>query len=373
LVSPQLRWRKATPRIWGCASSKAPLPALRAAVALLLSGLWPASGLPAPAPTSTPFLELPSACDEMPEAFICASFDPKGDTLAIAGEMKGASPVGLILWDLKNDCQHVIIKNNLSSVRAFAYSRDGTRFATGHTDGAVRVWDAATCRQLAELKGHANWVSLVAFSPDGKTLATFGIDYHFQIVLWDIGTEKAKKTFNFTEDSPYFRGVVDALTFSPDGKVLAATGRDGAIRFINPETGDVVDGAGAWKQDQFWSAAFSPDGKTFATVGETDVTLWDVSPLARRTVFKGGPAHCVAVAFSPDGRLLAASYDDGLIKIRDPQSGKERLSFNSPCGIRCLSFSHDSRLLAVSGDGRRHNLGVWDLTTGREITKHSDP
>ncbi|HVS35215.1 MAG TPA: hypothetical protein VMS17_06505 [Gemmataceae bacterium] len=162
-----------------------------------------------------------------------AVFLPTGSTLAMGDD---SGKIGLTLWDLDNDYQRLIVKKNLKGVRSLAYSTDGKRFATGHTDGVVRVWDAATFKQFAELTGHKYRVESVAFSPDGKTLATS--DGDSEVILWDLDANKALTKLDFSS----WRTLA-ALSFSPDGKTLAVGSRGGKVELINLETGE-IDRAG---------------------------------------------------------------------------------------------------------------------------------
>jgi WD40 repeat protein len=135
----------------------------------------------------------------------------------------------------------------------------------------------------------------------------------------------------------------------------------------------VISGAGVLKQDVFYSVAFSPDGKTFVTGGTPNVILWDPELLTRRSVLKSGRTENIrSLAYSPDGKLLAAGFDDGVVKIWNMGTGKEHLTFTPPCALHSLSFSPDGCLLAVFGNGRHCTLSLWDVTTGKELTKHAD-
>ena len=99
-------------------------------------------------------------------------------------------------------------------VSAVAFSPDGKTLASGSLDSDIKLWDVATGKERATLKGHTETVRSLAFSPDGKTLASGGYDN--SIKLWDLATGKVQATLKgFTEG-------VNAVAYSPDGKALAA-------------------------------------------------------------------------------------------------------------------------------------------------------
>ncbi len=133
--------------------------------------------------------------------------------------------------------------------------------------GEVKLWDVATGQVRAILKGHADFVSSVVFSPDGKTVASCGRDG--QVKLWDIATRKERAVV---------KTLAESVAFSPDSKTLASGGADAAVRLWDAATGQEF----ACLKGHFGavlSVAFSPDGKTVASGGmDGTIKFWDVPP-----------------------------------------------------------------------------------------------
>src|SRR5262245_3308165 len=183
---------------------------------------------------------------------------PDGKTLASISEDKTIK-----LWDV-DTCKE------LTTLRGsnVAFSSDSKTLAW--TEGStIRLWDLTTSKERLTLRGHTENVTCVAFSPDGKTLASGSSDT--TVKLWDTATNKERGTFRG------HTSFVEAVKFSPDGKTLASTtcGLDAAIRLWEVPTGNER----ATLRVPSWSAespAFSPDGKILASGGEP-VELWDVS------------------------------------------------------------------------------------------------
>ena len=152
-------------------------------------------------------------------------------------------------------------------VTAVAFSPDGRRLASAGGDGTVRLWDPATGAELAALTGHDGPVAAVAFSPDGRRLASAGEDG--TVRLWDpaTGAELAALTGH--------DGPVAAVAFSPDGRRLASAGGDGTVRLWDPATGAEL-AALTGHDGPVAAVAFSPDGRRLASAsGDGTVRLWD--------------------------------------------------------------------------------------------------
>ena len=193
------------------------------------------------------------------------------------------------------------------SVLSVAFSPDGKTLATASGDNTIKLWNPTTGNIISTLKGHQSEVWSVAFSPDGKTLATASGDN--TINLWNPTTGNIISTLKGHQTS------VISVAFCPDGKTLATGSWDNTIKLWNPTTGNIISTLKG-HQKGVYSVAFSPDGKTLAT-GNLDKTikLWNPTTGNIISTLKGHQSWIWSVAFSPDGKTLATGSSDYTIKL----------------------------------------------------------
>ncbi len=236
---------------------------------------------------------------------------------------------------------------------AIAFSPDGKTLATPCGDNAVRLWDAPTGQLLDTLEGHALSVACVSFSPDGRTLASGSWDR--TIRLWDVATRKPIATLPDGH-------IVDALSFSPDGKTLASVGGSRTVRLWDTTTHQSL---GA-REGHDWTAvcvAFSPEGTTFASGGWDDnVLLWDIANPKPIATLPGHALRTLSVTFSPDGKTLASGGWANSILLWDVATRKPVRALEGHA-VSSLAFSPDGTTLASGG--RDHAIRLWDVATGK--------
>ena len=243
-----------------------------------------------------------------------------------------------------------------------AFSPDGKQLASASDDATVRLWDAATGAALQTLKGHGYRVTSVTFSPDGKQLASASDDA--TVRLWDAATGAALQTLE-----GHGRGVT-SVTFSPDGKQLASASDDATVRLWDAATGAALQTLKGHR-DAVTSVAFSPDGKQLASASDdATVRLWDAATGAALQTLEGHGRRVTSVAFSPDGKQLASASasasGDATVRLWDAATGAALQTLEGHGRrVTSVAFSPDGKQLAsASGDA---TVRLWDAATGAAL------
>lgn len=249
----------------------------------------------------------------------CVTFSRDGQTLASSS----AQPDGTIkLWhpgtgELKGSLRGtdwIVL-----TIWEIVISPDGkTLVSAHHVDSTVKVWNLVTGGLSRTLRGHVWAVKSVAISPDGKTLVSGSMDSNIKI--WNLNIGRLIRNLNgpsglFSPVQSWFSDKsVYSVAFSPDGQTLASGGVNQPVQLWRLSNGELKSSL-TGHSDDVYSVAFSPDGKRLAS-GSADRTIriWDL--------FTGEPIHTLghsdavySVAFSPDGKTLVSSSKDSTVKI----------------------------------------------------------
>ncbi len=304
----------------------------------------------------------------------CIAFSPDNKFLASGGAD------GVKLWDPNSG---KLVRSIAGGGECVAFSSDGKRIASG--DGAVRIWDTATGKEISTYKGTLGRVTSVAFRPDGQRIAAAD---EWMVKVWDTATTQKPL-------SPYtgFDSWYTSTAFSPDGKRLIAAGH-GPIRVWDTTTGAELLKVKTGDKPVL-CLAISPDGTRLALGGEdTTIKLLDAITGAQIRLLEGHTTQINGVAFSSDGSRIVSASGDGHnsdeppeIKVWDSQSGKELLGFKGNSRqITSVTFSPDGKRIAggitqygifsTDGQGGKYQkefvsgeVQLWDAATGQALLR----
>jgi WD40 repeat protein/predicted Ser/Thr protein kinase len=303
------------------------------------------------------------------------TFSPDGTRIASAGSDNVAC-----VWDTATGRKVATCRGHTLKIRGAAFSPDGARLATTSADGTVRQWNPATGLEVEPpYDRHGSEVYSAAYSPDGVWLATGGADR--TIRCWRAtGREEAGVLHGHT-------GTVSALAFTPDGRQVASVSQGVERDFRGDET------VGVWDVDfrarlpvlrghtsYVYAVAYSPDGRWLASGSyDTTIRIWDASTgeLCATLI---QPDIVRTLAFGPDGQwLVTGDRLEDRLRIWDVAMGRVRREIRGPRkGVRYLAVSPDGSRIAstvwvadpVPGDSlpaQEHYLSIWDASSGEEL------
>ncbi|MFX0113993.1 MAG: CHAT domain-containing protein [Candidatus Hodarchaeota archaeon] len=286
------------------------------------------------------------------------AFSPDGKTLASGSGHPMASPLSqtmvlpvVRLWRVSDGKLLHTLERHTDYVTSVAFSPDGKILASGGWDDTVRLWRVSDGKFLRTLEEHTHRVSSVAFSPDGKILASGGLDS--TVRLCRVSDGKLLRTLQFKE-------WVESVAFSPDGKTLASGGMDKKVKLWRVSDGMLMFMLEKHR-DSVSSVAFSPDGKILAS-GAHDMTvrLWRISDGELLHTLEKHKKWISSVAFSPDGKFLASGSHDATVLLWRVSDGKLlRTLEGHEDHVKCVAFSPDGKILASGSHDK--TVRLWRI------------
>ena len=296
-----------------------------------------------------------------------AAWAPNGQAIAIAA---GDS---VSIHEVEQFSETAVFRGHVGNVTSLAWSPDGRYLASGASnDSVIHVWDVTNSVEAYTLRGHEGWIRNVIFSPDGKRLASGSTD--LSVRIWDTASQRTIYTLTGHTD------LIGGLAWSSDGTQLATAARDGSVRLWDTTTGQPIEGftfqtpinANDPQKNRYWATGlvWTPDGKSLF-VGATNGLVTMLNAQTGQTIRTlSGHTSWITIRglqLSTDGTVLYSAGLDGLICVWDVASGTQKATYNQhQLSIFGISLEPDGNRLVSTSD-QEGRLLIWDMASQQII------
>ena len=300
-------------------------------------------------------------------------FSPDGSMVASGGFSE------VHLWNARTGKRLHLWKPKKGWVSSVAFSKDGKRLASASSEG--NIWDTESGKQVANFEAHEWLAYCIDFSPDGKFVATGGNSAEAEFAtkgsgvtkIWNAKTGKLHR--QLYQDIP----VMD-LEYSPDGNWIAAVSgksvytqnkHPAPLNIWDANTGELVhklEGHNVFQS----CLAFSPNGQRLVVGGnDGNVRIWNLMTRKLTHVMSGHKRHLTGVEFTPDGSKILSTADDTEVRLWDAGTGKLIEVIAGPRGkISGLSISPDGRSFVTAVEfGKERGAKVWKLHGNNDVPR----